>query len=362
MGRVLSHSENLTYGFYVQMENHGSGSISGAYWSLEGDMNSLLTVQNMGEEEDKVTIELAHNGGSFVLPEIPLQPNEARTLNLRALIAAGVTNQDGNPFPGHAREGGYRITSANRFTGKLVTKEQLLSSSARISIPFYSVCDYVTDLYFQNSQSTVNLRISQTETVYPVCDWNYGTTAAPDASVWSSNTSKATVSPTWGSSRTVKAVNVGQASLQASAQAPEQIGPDECEPGFFSAPPLTIIVEIVDLEGSLENIPISNDGQAIIAHENFTLRVEAVHPTTGQRITTYSGSATASFGSLKAGESISPNPVQLTNGVGTASVKLTAVNSNGDTGRTYTLAGPPLAPFTGSVKVWFKVNFDLERY
>ena len=105
-GRIVSHSENLTYGFYVQMDNHGSGSISGAYWSLAGDMNSLLTVQNVGEEEDKVTIELAYNGGSFVLPVISLQPREARTLNLRALVAAGLTDQSGVPFPRHALEGG----------------------------------------------------------------------------------------------------------------------------------------------------------------------------------------------------------------------------------------------------------------
>ena len=359
-GRIVSHSENLTYGFYVQMDNHGSGSISGAYWSLVGDMNSLLTVQNVGEEEDKVTIELAYNGGSFRLAGNPSSTEGGPDSQPARPRRRRPHRPERRTFPcRHALEGGYRITSSNPFTGKLVTKEQILSPSGQIAMPFYSVCDYVTALYFNNAPSTITLSISQSDTVYPVCDWNYGTTAAPDASVWVANTSKATVSPSWGSSRTVTAVNVGQTSLQSTADAPEQIGPDECEPSSFTAPAITIVVEIVDLKGSVPNPPVTGDGEAVITNESFTLQVEAVHPTTGQRITTYNGSATVSLSSPVSGDSVSPNPVTLTNGVGTTSVKLKGVSGTSKT-RTYTISGTPLAPFTGAFNVWFKVSMNVE--
>lgn len=119
-----------------------------------------------------------------------------------------------------------------------------MSPSGQIAMPFYSFCDFVTALYFNNAPSSIILNVGQTDTLYPVCDWNYGTTAAPDASVWSSNTSIASVSPSWGSARTLSGVGQGSANIQATAEAPELIDNDFCSLFWWSAPTVSAQIKL----------------------------------------------------------------------------------------------------------------------
>lgn len=58
---------------------------SPVYWSAQNGWDSLLTIANFGDEPDKVSVQLAYNGGKLVLPNFSLAPFESKTLNTRHL-------------------------------------------------------------------------------------------------------------------------------------------------------------------------------------------------------------------------------------------------------------------------------------
>jgi hypothetical protein len=117
---------------------------------------------------------------------------------------------------------------------------------------------------------------------------------------------------------------------------------------------------VARLTGSVDNPPVFGDSNGGIAGQAFTFRVRAVHPTTGQQVGA-SGTSTVDFPSLRSGESINPNPVNVSAGAGTTQVVLRVVD-DASSGRTYTLLAGGATPGAGQVNLWFPVEMDIERW
>jgi hypothetical protein len=181
---------------------------SGVYWSTEGDWNSILTVANFGDEPDKVTIEIAYNGGTFVLPEIRLSPLQSTTVDFRRLVLDGTKDRNGKPFPKDVHHGGYQVYG-NPFKSQLVVKEQLLSGRLGIAAPFYQVCNYVVAYFLNPGSVTLNLGDSTLVTSY--CVFNT-MVVQPDSGSSFSAPTVASLSGS-GASRTVLGVSGGTGVL-----------------------------------------------------------------------------------------------------------------------------------------------------
>ena len=112
------------------------------------------------------------------------------------------------------------------------------------------------------------------------------------------------------------------------------------------------VANTTQLRTKVINPPVANDGDAIIATQPFLFQVEAYNSTTNQRVTGVSGTVYVTFESGPGGETI-PGQISLTQGAGTVSMILNAVNGTSQT-RSYTV-NSSFAVFSGAVNVWFSV-------
>jgi len=118
------------------------------------------------------------------------------------------------------------------------------------------------------------------------------------------------------------------------------------------------------LRASIIDPPVSGDGAATISGRQFTFQVEAINSSTGNRDTSFNGQVSVNFpagSTLISGESVSPNPISLNNGVGTAQVVLKAV-SDTSTGKDYTLDASQGLSGNGHINIWFSAGMDVERW
>jgi hypothetical protein len=104
---------------------------------------------------------------------------------------------------------------------------------------------------------------------------------------------------------------------------------------------------------------VSGDSDSTISGQAFTLQIEARVPGSNppQVFGNFNSPVTVTFPSLISGESISANPVTMTQGVGHATIVLKIVDSTpaNTCCRSYTLGASGATPGAGIVKVWFSV-------
>jgi len=119
---------------------------------------------------------------------------------------------------------------------------------------------------------------------------------------------------------------------------------------------IQVRVSLPRLRARVVNPPVSGDGDAVIAGQTFTFRVEAFDPNTGQVVTSFRNPVTVNFPlkPLLLGESLSSNPVMLSSGVGTTQVVLRAVDGD-NCCRQYVLTASGADSATGFIRVWFSV-------
>ncbi len=126
------------------------------------------------------------------------------------------------------------------------------------------------------------------------------------------------------------------------------------------------ICDVAGIRGYVTNPPIDNDGDAIIAGQQFTLTAEIVKPS-GDRATSFSGDATFSMaGGSITGENL-PTGISISNGIGTVQMTLKAVKNTGEAGRSYHLtfnngALTGITNFGGFFNIYFNVMMDVERW
>ena len=119
---------------------------------------------------------------------------------------------------------------------------------------------------------------------------------------------------------------------------------------------IQVTVSLPRLRARVVNPPVMGDGDAVISGQSFNFRVEAYDPNTGQVVTSFRNPVTVLFPvrPLQSGESMTSNPVALTNGVGTVQVVLRAVDGD-NCCRQYVLTASGADQGTGFIKVWFSV-------
>jgi hypothetical protein len=179
-----------------------------------------------------------------------------------------------------------------------------------------------------------------------------------DSTWWSDNTNVATVS---GGS--AYCVNVGSANIVAQFLSTTYGGSgNPCQPNTFNSNPSgPISVQLPQLTGAMSPL-VSGDSNSTISGQPFALQVKAVVPNSGGRVpSNFNDSVNVTFPSpgLITGESISQNPVQMSQGVGTTNIIIKIVDTspfisplrtilfNDSRGDSYATPG------TFGLKVWF---------
>jgi hypothetical protein len=165
-------SADKTYGYYSALESFAGTGIAELYWTVSEDWEPILTVANFADASDRVTVALTYNGGSYVLPEIPMVPLQSDTIDVRELLASGQPDRDGHVIPPDVQFGGYRITGAGHSSALLV-KEYLISHVQQISAPFYGSQRYVVS--YTLSPDPVVVLVGGTTTVDGQLEWSDAT-------------------------------------------------------------------------------------------------------------------------------------------------------------------------------------------
>lgn len=116
--------------------------------------------------------------------------------------------------------------------------------------------------------------------------------------------------------------------------------------------------DVAGIRGFVINPPVANDGDAVVAGQQFTLQAEIIKPS-GERVTEFSGNAAFSVGGTQMDGELIPTGLAISSGVGTTIVLLKAVPSTGAAGRSYHLTfsspGAGSTNFGGFFNVWFSV-------
>lgn len=146
MGRIFGVTDRASIGFYSALETYTPAAVSEAYWTTEGDTESLLTVTNFDDKADKITIVVTHAGGGKELAPIELKPLQSTTIKLRELKQRGLL-----PI---AEFGGFRVFGSS--TGsKLLIKEHVISENAHMAAPFYGEVTYVVAWWIELDNNPV---------------------------------------------------------------------------------------------------------------------------------------------------------------------------------------------------------------
>ncbi|MDA1315963.1 MAG: hypothetical protein O2968_21785, partial [Acidobacteria bacterium] len=135
MGRVFGVSGSGTYGYYSQLEDHTSVRRSEIYWTAKQGARTLATIANFGDD-DSVTIEMFNAQGESYSTQIELRANEAATIDLA---------EHGAKAFGEGSFGGWNVSRNGG--GALVVKNHVRDDTG-LSLPFYGVGNYVTELFF----------------------------------------------------------------------------------------------------------------------------------------------------------------------------------------------------------------------
>lgn len=129
MGRIFGVTDRASIGFYSALETYTPGAMSEAYWTTEGDSESLLTVTNFDDKPDKITVVVTHAGGGETLPVMELKPFQSVTIKLPELKRRGLlTSVD---------FGGFRVFGSSYLKSKLLVKEHVISEHTHMAAPFY---------------------------------------------------------------------------------------------------------------------------------------------------------------------------------------------------------------------------------
>jgi hypothetical protein len=131
--------------------------------------------------------------------------------------------------------------------------------------------------------------------------------------------------------------------------------------GFFSGgpgnppqgPTEAISIAPIQLSASVAPPAVPNDGDAVIATQQFSLQVVAHAPNSNTPLAQVSTNATITWSYSLPGETL-PSSVHISQGVGTVNVVLNGVSGTSQT-RTYTInVGQAIT--TGGINVWFSVE------
>jgi hypothetical protein len=395
VGEVFSIEQNGALMAGGALVNEGDGRAGGgaASWHVDASTQSILFLTNMGERDARIGFKVQAQGVSYYLTNLKLKPHETRSIDVRQLRDAQQADFRKTKIPLSASDGRVswmrldnvpvmgRLIILNPSQNTLEAVAKRATSSGRPNggglgsvRPFLITPEIYGDCPCPSDYSEIYVP-------RPMC-WMmmYG-----DTCQWATNGEwvdcnsgdyyyDITFDSTWSSSNTSVATVDSAGKVTAAGPGSATLG------GFYadfmySGPRCTTDligrhedggVSVVQPRASIPNPPVSGDGDATISGQSFILQIEAIDPSTGQRATGFNGSVYVAFpvSSLIQGESVSPNPVSLSQGVGQTQVTLKVVDSSPGYSccRTYTLNSSLVTQSVGYINVWFNVGATVEFY
>jgi hypothetical protein len=353
---------------------------SGSYpFNLERGRQSVVHVRNTTAEKARFTIQLDFEAGSYTLPIQILDPHQEAAIDIRQLRDSQTPDSIDRVIPKEVASGqaNWHEHGPQALIGRLeeFDVEQAMASS--FSCPGPGCC--LSTEIVVTAPGSMSKVLGETghfkllETRRLDCD---GTLYGPfdvsaDASWSSTNTSVVIVGAVSSSGVLCSFVGLGQANVHADFQGIiSQVDPisETCE-GTSSPFPDDGSVEVnpPELVGVFTSL-VSGDDSATISGQAFAFQIEARKPGSNPPlvVTSFNNPVTVTFPSpsLISGESISANPVPMSQGVGHTTIVLKIVDTGGSASccRSYTLTATGATPGAGLVKIWFPVEMDIERW
>lgn len=117
----------------------------GWLWRADANYNTFLGILNTDTEEARVQVSLDYYDQglrrSYELPELTLPARASELIDIGALIAAAVPDEDGDTIPAAVTTGGYRLYKVGPRLAQTVTTEALVFDRQRKSfLTFYNTC------------------------------------------------------------------------------------------------------------------------------------------------------------------------------------------------------------------------------
>ena len=378
---ALSMSKSGNQVFRVPMlDPKAQVSSTGRYpWSIEGGSSTLAYVKNVTGEKQRYFLQIDFPGGVYVAGIKTVEAGQTAVFDVRTIRDKQLPDEQGHTIPLTATHG--KITWSVLGPGNFVLLGRAEQVDAMRGLSSTNACGSCCPIGYANSfcdppgveglpQASTRFRAFQSNAD---CHGNFYAPFLVTPEFWSSSDpSIASVDGTGFAT----ALSFGSTGIQASWTAynfahggPEvcDVNPEDCDNCIETA--VTAVADafcdVAGIRGRVVSPPVSNDGDAVIAGQQFTLEAEIITPA-GVRARSFSGNAALAFegfGQIQ-GENL-PTGVTLTEGAGTTTVNLRAVTATGRPGRNYELTftdGAGTTHFSGLVKVYFSIRMDVERW
>ena len=144
----------------VSVMNPVQGNTSeGWYWRADTDSTTLIGILNTDTQEATVAVWLDFNSNGvqtrYNLPEIIIPPRAAELVDVGALIAAGLPDEDGDLIPPEVTYGGYRVRKVGgRLDTTLITEALVINRRTKTYLTFYNTCCAITAVTLSPSPIT----------------------------------------------------------------------------------------------------------------------------------------------------------------------------------------------------------------
>jgi hypothetical protein len=344
--------------------------VGGSYpWRLDGGFTTVLHLKNTINQPVFALVQVRYASGSYNLERLPLAPFQSIAVDLRALRDGQQKDIRDSVMPSDV-EGG-QVVWFEETVGSLIGRAEVRNVAEGVASSFSCSdscpCPPASSGAYLTPGSSVGpmggtAQFSAMEQRQDCRGTVFGPYNRTSNSTWSSsNTSVFTVS-----GGLVSCLQPGSGTVTAQFQA--TVYGQWCAPISIypraSGPVQVYIPQLVGVFTSL----VSGDDSATISGQAFALQIEARVPGSNPPsvVAGFSNPVTVTFPSpsLISGESISVNPVPMSQGVGHTNIVLRIVDSGGSASccRSYTLTATSATPGGGLVKIWFPVQMDIERW
>lgn len=368
----ISSSGNHTFRVLL-MDAASLPSSAGTYpWSITADSSTIVYIKNVtGEPQDCImTIRYGAVTDGYSPPIQTITPGQTVAIDLRKLRDRQVPDGYGRTLPLDANGGQVHWSARGRTRLPMIGRAEQVSISAGLSMTAACGEPCCGDMFaggFVSPGGVFGFTGASTTFVaneqWQDC-WGSLFTGAAPAVFSSSNPAVATCDA--GGNAT--GVGPGSASIIATWHYfSNRPSGDPYTPQCFTEEGDTSAEALCDIGSLVQFVvspSVSGDGDAVIAGQRFSFRVEARRPD-GTRATEVDGNAAFNVeGTAGSGEVI-PGEINIVAGAGSADITLQKVLHTGDAGRTYhvtLLWGGGSANVGGTFNVYFSVTMDVERW
>lgn len=223
IGSLYVTNNRTSISYDVPLRDSGPyRSMTGAYpWRIDADYKSIAYVTNVTDDTTEFVVELAYDGGKFILGSRKIQPHETAVFDVEEIRNAQLKDTVGHVLPSNVSHGQFKWAQRGATNGKimLIGRTEMVSriqnTSSSYSCPmdcgptYEATVDFPTQL-FEGESGAGSVR--------ETASWNYGYTMGPypASATWSLDNSIAEFDPSEASDTTITGVTPGTANLRGN--------------------------------------------------------------------------------------------------------------------------------------------------